>query len=873
MFKRLLLAVIIVTCGVSVAASQTVMLEPHGISPAQVKADTVGNPDYVGLFDHPYSGLLNVGVETKMYLKGSSGASLVAPTWTVLQQPAGSAAAVGVPVDVDTSTQVAVFTPDVVGTYIVEFADGGAAASVTINAAKYLGIEDGGCKFCHKAQTDDWMMTDHASMLQRALDAVPGGRSGATCLECHTTGYDENAMNDGFDDFDFVYPDSVFMGQNANMIAQYPDAMERANIQCEACHGPASEHTGVVSANQMVSSLATSACAVCHDDDHYHVYPSQFKTAGHANLPSYPAGNRTNCQGCHNGAQFIQFVEGEAITRQPAVDITCAVCHDPHMSWDSDPATDDGRYQLRTVEATLANGQKVMDAGNGGICMNCHQSRQDADPYTEEPDDHFGPHYAPQADMLLGTNAVTFGKTLPTSPHFAGLEHACVDCHMYELGAHGEHNVDGDLNTAGMHSFSMVSVDSVDNVAACEDCHGDVGETFHEKKFYMNGMADHDGDGVDEGLQEEVHGLIDKLGAMLPDSDPHADVDSTWTKTELKAAFNHRLVYYDHSYGIHNPAFIVSLLKVSMQALANNALAGDIVAIEDIPNDQGKQVWIIWDKMADDGVAVDPIASYTVKRDDGVVWTGVGTHVADGSARYALVVPTLYDSTDMDMGMTSFKVVAVTRGGMVYESMPAEGYSVDNLIPQAPVNPVALIQSNSVNLTWEEAGDPDINYYKIYRSTEAVFDANENTLVGTTASLEFVDANIEVGNYYYVIQGVDFSGNEGDLSPTVSAMMVSIDDGSLMPNAYSLSQNYPNPFNPVTKIDFSLRDAGRVNMVVYNTLGQVVTTLLNREMAAGQYSVSFSGSNLPSGEYFYRIEVTNNDGVQYKSMNKMILMK
>ena len=112
-------------------------------------------------------------------------------------------------------------------------------------------------------------------------------------------------------------------------------------------------------------------------------------------------------------------------------------------------------------------------------------------------------------------------------------------------------------------------------------------------------------------------------------------------------------VYYDHSYGIHNPAFTVALLKVTIQALVNNAIEGQIVAIDDVPNDQGKQVRIIWDKFVDDGIAVDPVATYLVKRNDGdETWTGVGQHPADGSKRYALVVPTLYDSTDAGMAMS-----------------------------------------------------------------------------------------------------------------------------------------------------------------------------------------------------------------------------
>ncbi len=868
MAKKLSTILIALICIATMASAQTLMLEPHGVTPANVKADTVGDPHYVGLFDRPFSGLANVGVETQMYLKGSlPGGRLSNPTFTVTEFPTGSVAAVGVPVDIDSSAQIAVFTPDLEGTYVVEFTDGEETATLTINAAKYLGVQDGGCRFCHSEQTSEWEATGHADMFQRGLDGMIGSYYGENCIECHTVGYDTFAVNDGFDDFDFVFPDSLFVGQYDNMVAAYPAAMKRGNIQCESCHGPASAHNGLVGDARIVSSLSSASCGVCHDDDHYHVYPSQWRVAGHSNLPPYPAGNRTDCQGCHNGAQFIQFVKGQTITRQPAVDITCAVCHDPHDATNPD--------QLRAMNATLANGQTLTEGGKGLLCMNCHQSRRDAKTYTNSAKPHYGPHYAPQADMLLGTNAVTFGKTLPSSPHLAALEDACVDCHMYEAGAYGEHDEAGNLTTAGMHSFSMVSKDGVDNVAACEDCHGNVGETFDEKKFYVNGDADLDGDGTEEGLQEEVHGLMDELGSLLPSDDPHADVDSTWTLTELKATFNHRLVYYDHSYGIHNPAFTVALLKVTIQALKNNAIEGEIVAIQDVPNDQGKQVWIIWDKFVDDGLAVDPVEKYIVKRQDGDVWVGVGEYTAHGVPRYALVVPTLFDSTDAGMAMTTFKVAAVTRGGMVTESVAAQGYSVDNLIPHAPGNLMAMAAGGDVELTWEAPADPDVKYYKIYRADQADFVADETTEIGNTAELNFMDVQPGVGTWYYKVLAVDFSGNLGQLTPAVNATLTSVSQDDIVPNEYDLGQNYPNPFNPETLIAFSLKNPGRVTLEIYNARGQKVSTLVDKNMSSGKYSINFIADGLSSGVYLYRLKVSSSDGngVQFQSMKKMILMK
>ncbi len=88
------------------------------------------------------------------------------------------------------------------------------------------------------------------------------------------------------------------------------------------------------------------------------------------------------------------------------------------------------------------------------------------------------------------------------------------------------------------------------------------------------------------------------------------------------------------------------------------------------------------------------------------------------------------------------------------------------------------------------------------------------------------------------------------------------------PRVFALRQNYPNPFNPVTNIEFDLPKSEFVNLVVFNTLGQEVRTLVNESKPAGSYRVDFNASNLPSGTYFYRI--TAGDFVQ---TNKMTLVK
>jgi len=89
------------------------------------------------------------------------------------------------------------------------------------------------------------------------------------------------------------------------------------------------------------------------------------------------------------------------------------------------------------------------------------------------------------------------------------------------------------------------------------------------------------------------------------------------------------------------------------------------------------------------------------------------------------------------------------------------------------------------------------------------------------------------------------------------------------PQVFRLQQNYPNPFNPQTKITYELKTATHVELAVYNTLGQRVHLLVNKNQRAGRYSLTFSGGDLPSGIYFYRLK-TSNGFVQTK---KMLLLR
>jgi hypothetical protein len=93
-------------------------------------------------------------------------------------------------------------------------------------------------------------------------------------------------------------------------------------------------------------------------------------------------------------------------------------------------------------------------------------------------------------------------------------------------------------------------------------------------------------------------------------------------------------------------------------------------------------------------------------------------------------------------------------------------------------------------------------------------------------------------------------------------------EGDVVATTYTLEQNYPNPFNPSTDIKFALNNAGQTTLKVYDLLGREISTLVNERLNAGVFSVTFDASNLPSGTYFYTLNV---DGRQISK--KMMLLK
>ncbi len=88
-----------------------------------------------------------------------------------------------------------------------------------------------------------------------------------------------------------------------------------------------------------------------------------------------------------------------------------------------------------------------------------------------------------------------------------------------------------------------------------------------------------------------------------------------------------------------------------------------------------------------------------------------------------------------------------------------------------------------------------------------------------------------------------------------SQKTTAIDDEGGLPESFVLHQNYPNPFNPETAIPFELSAPGHASMRVYDTLGRDVATLVDATLPAGSHRVMWTPDGLPSGIYYYTLDV------------------
>jgi len=159
---------------------------------------------------------------------------------------------------------------------------------------------------------------------------------------------------------------------------------------------------------------------------------------------------------------------------------------------------------------------------------------------------------------------------------------------------------------------------------------------------------------------------------------------------------------------------------------------------------------------------------------------------------------------------------------------------------------------------------------------DSLFVPQENVGIMMPIEIQANDADIQNGGTVARIQfGVNSPDSPWHGAPdnwTITWLglpsFVGIEKESKNRVDFHLSNNYPNPFNPVTYIHYSIPYSGKVELNVYNSLGQKVRTIVNKYQTAGEYTFPFDASGLASGIYFYELKMRD-----HTLTKKMILLK
>ena len=305
---------------------------------------------------------------------------------------------------------------------------------------------------------------------------------------------------------------------------------------------------------------------------------------------------------------------------------------------------------------------------------------------------------------------------------------------------------------------------------------------------------------------------------------------------------------------------------------------------------------------ASNGIAIgDPVGGmWTILKttNGGSTWARIATEPAQvgTEAGYNTSMST-FGTTHVWFGTDNSRVYYTTNGGTTW-NFTATAFSASVGVGFLDANygvaggsssNNAAARSTNGGATWVPVTMPGSGSIYGIVGKGSDFWAGRNTLVlhsgnrGLTWDTPYAGAIGAFRHLDFVWQGNNAYGWGATATGGIAyfnGVLTGIDDrqGNPVAKEFALMQNYPNPFNPTTTISYSLPEAARVNLSIYNVLGQRVAELTNETQRAGFYNVTWDGRNetgsqVATGVYFYRLEATPNGGAQFVTLKKALLLK
>jgi hypothetical protein len=194
---------------------------------------------------------------------------------------------------------------------------------------------------------------------------------------------------------------------------------------------------------------------------------------------------------------------------------------------------------------------------------------------------------------------------------------------------------------------------------------------------------------------------------------------------------------------------------------------------------------------------------------------------------------------------------------------------------------VFLSTNNGTSWNTINTGLTDLNIFDLAVSGKNLFAGTQlgGIFLSTNNGTSWASVNAGLANSpVWALMVIDedlFAGTSGSTGSVwkrpLSEMITSTSVGqasSQLPKIYNLRQNYPNPFNPSTTISFSLPSKSFVTLKVFDIMSREVTTLINKELSAGNYLQKWNAVNISSGIYFYRLQAG-----AFTETKKLVLLK
>jgi hypothetical protein len=443
---------------------------------------------------------------------------------------------------------------------------------------RYAGAQ--ACAECHTSVHTTVMLTAHAGAFTNALFVAEGGQTNASCLACHTVGYE---LPTGF------------------VSASKTPLLE--GVQCENCHGPAANHAANPDDPTVIPrvELAAQLCGGCHSAglapdsvagshlpffEDWNASPHDVVVPDVLQSMAASTNNISSCGRCHSGSARLALLDGQnpsvTLTNDFDVAITCAVCHDPHaqsvwtnvlngvitftnaLTGNASVITNNelGPFytnQLRcalssTNDFVLTTSDVFSNTYNPAInvCAQCHNDLGATWTNTD-----CSPHHSPQYNMLLGTVGELAAGTSPGLPStHSWLEMQCAECHMQIT------------NDFSGHTFEVATYQ------LCLNCHSDpaglvqfvtnaIAGQIQQTKSYLDLWATN---AAPVALQP--YGTFaweyTTPGDLSPGGSGPSTADQTLIPDDIKKArFDLYLVLYDGSYGVHNGPYDIQLLQAA----------------------------------------------------------------------------------------------------------------------------------------------------------------------------------------------------------------------------------------------------------------------------------------------------------------------